>query len=112
MKPETADHLAKARECLGAAIGANEFLFKSMIEPSVNMPIVHKLFSNVKVWLNGTYHGVSTKHLPRYLREWSYRFNRRGRIDELDHFLLRRAVGRPTITYAVLIAGVKIEGAS
>ena len=44
------------------------------------MPIVHVLFSNVKTWLNGTYHGVSAKHLPRYAREWNYRFNRRTRI--------------------------------
>ncbi|HVH76809.1 MAG TPA: IS1595 family transposase [Stellaceae bacterium] len=43
-----------------------------------NMPIIHILFSNIKSWLNGTFHGVSTKHLPRYLREWNYRFNRRG----------------------------------
>jgi len=84
----------------------------SGVNAGVNMPIVHKLFSNVKTWLNGTYHGVSTKHLPRYLREWSYRFNRRGRIEELDHFLLRRAVGRGTITYSDLIAGVRPEGAA
>ena len=84
----------------------------SGVNAGVNMPIVHRLFSNVKVWLNGTYHGVSIKHLPRYLREWSYRFNRRGRIDELDHFLLRRAVGRATITYAELVAGVKVAGAA
>ena len=32
------------------------------------LPIVHVLFSNVKTWLNGTYHGVSAKHLPRYAR--------------------------------------------
>ena len=32
------------------------------------MPVVHVLFSNVKTWLNGTYHGVSAKHLPRYVR--------------------------------------------
>jgi hypothetical protein len=32
------------------------------------MPIIHILFSNLKAWLNGTFHGVSTKHLPRYLR--------------------------------------------
>ncbi len=37
------------------------------------MPIVHVLFSNVKTWLNGTYHGLSAKHLPRYAREWDYR---------------------------------------
>ena len=42
------------------------------------MPIVRVLFSNVKTWLNGTYHGVSAKHLPRYAREWNYRFNRRA----------------------------------
>jgi transposase-like protein len=83
----------------------------SGVNAGVNMPIVHKIFSNTKTWLNGTYHGVSTKHLPRYLREWSYRFNRRGRIDELDHFLLLRAVGRATITYAELVAGVKVAGA-
>jgi transposase-like protein len=41
-------------------------------------PIIHTLFSNIKAWLVGTHHGVSDKHLPRYLREWSYRFNRRN----------------------------------
>jgi transposase-like protein len=81
------------------------------VNAGMNMPIVHKLFSNVKVWLNGTYHGVSTKHLPRYLREWSYRFNRRGRIGQLDGFLLRRTVNRGTITYAELVAGRMMEGA-
>jgi transposase-like protein len=84
----------------------------SGINAGVNMPIVHKLFSNIKTYLNGTYHGVSTKHLPRYLREWSYRFNRRGRIIGLEHFLLRRAVGRSTITYAELVAGEKVAGAA
>ena len=78
----------------------------------VNMPIVHRLFSNVMTWLNGTHHGVSVKHLPRYLREWSYRFNRRGRIAELDGFLLRRAVIRETITYAELIGGMRPDGAT
>ena len=32
-------------------------------------PIIHTLFSNIKAWLVGTHHGVSAKHLPRYLRE-------------------------------------------
>ena len=62
--------------------------------------------------LNGAHHGVGTKHLPRYLRDWSYRFNRRSRIDELDYFLPRRAVGPMTITYAELAAGVKTAGAA
>lgn len=81
------------------------------VSRGVKMPIVHRLLSNIKTWLNGTYHGVSVKHLPRYLREWSYRFNRRGRIGELDGFLLRRAIGRTTITYAELVGGLKSAGA-
>ena len=44
------------------------------------LPIVHVPFSDVKTWLNGTYHGVSAKHLARYAREWNDRFNRRTRI--------------------------------
>ena len=63
------------------------------------LPIVHVLFSNVKTWVNGTFHGVSAKHLSRYAREWNYRFNRRRRIVDLTDFLLRRAATRPTITY-------------
>ncbi len=39
-------------------------------------PIIHTIFSNIKAWLVGTHHGVSAKHLPRYLREWAYRSNR------------------------------------
>jgi len=75
------------------------------------MPIVHVLFSNVKTWLNGTYHGVSAKHLPRYAREWNYRFNRRTRIADLADFVLRRAMARPTITYRELVSGLQPPGA-
>ena len=70
-------------------------------------PIIHILFSNVKTWLSGTYHGVSAKHFPRYVREWTYRFNRRQRIDDLTDFVLRRAMTHPTITYRQLIGGLQ-----
>ncbi len=75
------------------------------------MPIIHVLFSNVKTWLNGTYHGVSAKHLPRYAREWNYRFNRRARIGDLADLVLRRAMARPTITYSQLVDGLQPQGA-
>ena len=55
--------------------------------------------------------GVSAKHLPRYLREWSYRFNRRNLPDGLDRYLIRRAVESATITYDQLTAGVMPAGA-
>ncbi len=75
------------------------------------MPVVHVLFSNVKTWLNGTYHGVGAKHLPRYAREWSYRFNRRTRITDLADFVLRRAMDQPTITYKELVDSLQPQGA-
>src|SRR5271163_1315565 len=75
-------------------------------------PIIHTLFSNIKAWLVGTHHGVSAKHLPRYLREWSYRFNRRNLPDGLDGYLIRRAVECATITYDQLKAGNMPDGAN
>ena len=75
-------------------------------------PIIHTLFSNIKAWLVGTHHGVSAKHLPRYLREWSYRFNRRNLPDGLDRYLIRRAVECASITYDQLKAGAMPCGAA
>lgn len=41
------------------------------------LPMIHLVFSNLKAWLGGTHHGVSPKHLPAYLNEFVFRFNRR-----------------------------------
>jgi transposase-like protein len=41
------------------------------------LPMVHLVFSNLKAWLLGTYHGVSSQHLATYLNEFTFRFNRR-----------------------------------
>ena len=40
-------------------------------------PRIHRVFSNLKTWLTGTHHGVSPQHLPDYLNEFVFRFNRR-----------------------------------
>ena len=42
------------------------------------LPRVHRIFSLVKRWILGTHQGsVSRKHLPIYLEEYAFRFNRR-----------------------------------
>jgi len=41
------------------------------------LPHIHRVFSNLKTWLQGTHHGVSHKHLQAYLNEYAFRFNRR-----------------------------------
>lgn len=40
-------------------------------------PHIHRVFSNLKIWLTGTHHGVESKYLPYYLDEFVFRFNRR-----------------------------------
>ena len=70
------------------------------------LPWIHTVFSNLKTWLRGTFHGVSAKHLPRYLQEFTYRFDRRAREAELFHFVLRRAVRGAPLSYARLTAEV------
>ena len=94
------DHLKHTPVIQGAGANAAEFF-----------PIIHTVFSNLKAWLVGTHHGVSAKHLPRYLREWAYRFNRRNLPDSIAPYLLRRAVECATITYQQLIDGMHAQGA-
>ena len=69
------------------------------------LPLVHLQFSNLKSWLNGTFHGVSRKHLPAYLTEWNYRFNRRGLISNLFDDVMMRAMRNTAITYGEIADG-------
>lgn len=40
-------------------------------------PRVHRVFTHLKTWLWGTHRGVRHKHLPHYLNEFVFRYNRR-----------------------------------
>lgn len=44
---------------------------------------VNTMIGNVKNAITGTYHSISPKHLPRYLGEFCYRFNRRFQLDNM-----------------------------
>ena len=49
---------------------------------------VNTMIGNVKNAIRGTYHAVSPKHIPRYLAEFCYRFNRRFELGEMiERFL-------------------------
>jgi transposase-like protein len=42
------------------------------------MPHIHRVFSNLKAWLQGTHHGrIEPEYLQAYLDEYTFRFNRR-----------------------------------
>jgi len=53
---------------------------------------VNTMIGNVKNDLRGTYHTVSRKHLPRYLAEFCYRFNRRFHLGSMIKHLVNAAI--------------------
>jgi transposase-like protein len=69
----------------------------------VHTNTVESAFSLLKRGIMGTWHRVSAKHLPAYLEEMSFRFNRRKRSD-LFLDTLRHMVTAPVLTFEKLIA--------
>jgi hypothetical protein len=74
------------------------------IAGSMSSNASHILFSNLKGWLRGTFHGVSHKHLARDLEEFLYRTNRRWLEHDLFFYILRRAVQGEPLPWARLTA--------
>jgi transposase-like protein len=68
------------------------------------LPWVHTLIANVKGNIRGVHHGVSQKHLPRYLAEFCYRFNRRFWEPQLFNRMLHACLITSTITFSELKA--------
>jgi transposase-like protein len=63
------------------------------------LPRAHRALSNLKTWLQGTHHGVSTQHLQVYLDEFVYRHNRRQTPLAGFQTLLGLGAGRESTTY-------------
>lgn len=71
-----------------------------------SLPAVHRLFALVKRMIEGTYQGSgSTEHLPEYLDEFVFRFNRRRSRHRGLVFmrLLQRAMTGGPVTYRDLV---------
>lgn len=71
-----------------------------------SLPAVHRLFALAKRTLEGTYQGAgAVEHLPEYLDEFIFRFNRRHSRHRGLVFmrLLQRAVGGDPVTYRDLV---------
>src|SRR5690349_8676319 len=76
-------------------------------DAALRLPGIHLVFSLVKRWLLGTHHGaVSEKHLPAYLDEYVFRFNRRAANLVSHGFarLIEQAVKTRPTTYREIIA--------
>jgi transposase-like protein len=60
---------------------------------------VNTMIGNVKRAIHGTYHSVSPKHLPRYLAEFSFRFNNRFQMASMIGVFIEQAVKTPPLPY-------------
>ncbi len=69
-----------------------------------HLPKVHIVIANLKMWLRGTHNHLPYKHTQRYLDEFIYRFNRRGRLHNIFENIMNRIVDTETITYKTIIA--------
>ncbi len=84
-------------------------------DPGQLLPAVHRVASLAKRWLLGTHQGsVNEAHLPGYLNEFVFRFNRRrSRSRGLVFYrVLELAVGHDPVRYKDLVAAPRPRPAS
>jgi transposase-like protein len=63
---------------------------------------VNTMLGNVKNAIRGSYHSISKKHIPRYLAEFCYRFNRRFQLGEMVRRLAYVALQTPPMPIRML----------
>ena len=65
-------------------------------DAALRLPAIYLVFGLAKRWLLGTHHGaVSKKHLPAYLDEYVFRFNRRTRQEHQSPLRPLHPASRP-----------------
>lgn len=89
--------------CFNAVETANQHHLKIVTgggAESVELPYfvwVNTMLSNVKNAMHGTYHAIKRKHLPRYLGEFCYKFNRRFDLEKMVDQLLKDCIHTPAM---------------
>jgi transposase-like protein len=76
-------------------------------DAALRLPAIHLVFGLAKRWLLGTHHGaVSAKHLPAYLDEFVFRFNRRTARNLSHRFarVIQQAIRTRPATYHAIVA--------
>lgn len=84
--------------------------YRRRIVESHRLTIAHLVVSLLKRWLAGTHQGaVSAEHLPHYLDEYTFRFNRRKseHRGKLFFRLLQNAMQLKHTTYRQLAKGIR-----
>lgn len=63
------------------------------------LPMISRVTTNLKTWIDGTFHGVLKRHLQAYLNEYMFRFNRRFFRAVSFQSLLGIGMLNPGLTY-------------
>jgi len=73
-----------------------------------HLPMIHKVFSNLKTWILGTHHGrIELQHLQAYLNEYVFRFNRRFHPMSGFNSVLGLAAQAVSPTYEEIYSGAR-----
>ena len=91
------------------AVGGRQHDAKAKIDYSSQDPLhmCHLVAALLKRWWLGTYHGsIGAKHMPLYLEEFTFRFNRRktNGVGRITSRLLEMAISSKPITKAEILA--------
>ncbi len=76
--------------------------FGIYVNGDIHTNTVESAFSLLKRGIVGTWHKISAKHLPAYLDEMTFRFNRRGEDSTLFDDTLRQLLSTTNITFQKL----------
>lgn len=77
----------------------------------VALPWIHRVFSLLKRWSLGTYHGLRDKHLDAYLNEFVFRYNRRFYRHVSFETLLGIASHREPASYRAIVGQQTVRAA-
>jgi transposase-like protein len=76
---------------------------KEYVNQKASTNSIEGFWSHLKRGINGTYHWVSKKHLPKYVDEFTLRFNTRKYKEQERFDLLLLSVVNKRLTYQELI---------
>jgi transposase-like protein len=99
----TAQTSGEAGYCGAPGINHDPYVIGAIDAHKVR-PRVHRVFSDLKVWALGVYHGLRRKHLQSYLDEFVFRFDRRRTRHAAFPSLLGIAAGHGPVTYDMLVS--------
>lgn len=90
--------------------GIKDLNYKHKIVSKNDLDHIHITFGNLKTWIQGTYHGLTPKHLQAYLNEFVFRHNRRKNHMAAFQRLLGLATIKEGPSYDAIYAAGSLVG--